>query len=157
MYGKAASQAVVSALVVGVPDADRSKLEAVFLTNGWRLAWVRTRAEACAFLESTPVRVVIAESELTEGGWLEMLEDLRQNPEAPILVVTARLADESLWAEVINRGGYDLLAKPLDTEEVARVVGAALRHFDNERRGRRATAGKALVMSGGFAKAAEVA
>jgi DNA-binding response OmpR family regulator len=49
------------------------------------------------------------------------------------LVVTSRMADEALWAEVLNMGGYDVLAQPLDTEEVTRVIGAALRRMGNER------------------------
>lgn len=157
MRSKLAScKLVVSALVVGVQAPDLSKLMAIFRTNGWELACVRTRAEARAYLKLTPMRVVIAESELPDDGWREMLEDLRQNPEPPVLVVTARLADEALWAEVINMGGYDVLAKPLDTEEVSRVIGAALRHFENERHAGRAPA-KPVIMSAGFAKAAEVA
>ena len=157
MRGKSVSrEPVVSALVVGAPDADQSKLKTIFLNYGWKLGCARTQAEARAYIESTPVHVVIVESELPEGGWREILEDLRQNPDSPLLVVTARLADESLWAEVINMGGYDVLAKPLDAEEVSRVVDAALRHFDNERRVERSPA-KPVMMSAAFAKAAEVA
>jgi DNA-binding response OmpR family regulator len=37
------------------------------------------------------------------------------------------LADEYLWAEVLNLGGYDLLAKPFRDPEVKRVLAAALR------------------------------
>ena len=42
-----------------------------------------------------------------------------------MLIVTDRLADERLWAEVLNLGGYDLLLKPFDPEEVLRVVNSA--------------------------------
>ena len=41
------------------------------------------------------------------------------------MIVTSRLADDRLWAEVLNLGGYDVLAKPFDASEVARVVGTA--------------------------------
>jgi len=146
----------LSALVVGATDPDQSQLEAIFLRHGWEIARARTRAEARAVLESTPIALVIAESELPEGGWREMLDDLRFSADPPVLVVTARLADESLWAEVLNMGGFDVLAKPLDGEEVGRVVGAALRHFDNERQGQR-TPEPALTAVPAFAKAAEVA
>ena len=37
----------------------------------------------------------------------------------------SRLADEALWAEVLNLGGYDLLASPFDPIEVDRVVTLA--------------------------------
>ncbi len=50
---------------------------------------------------------------------LHELDGLRVRPN---LIVTSRLADEGLWAEVLNLGGYDVLAQPFDAEEVYRVV-----------------------------------
>jgi len=44
-----------------------------------------------------------------------------------VLVVTSKFPDESLWAEVLNLGGYDVLAQPFDREEVTRVVRSAVR------------------------------
>ena len=42
-----------------------------------------------------------------------------------MFIVTSRLADDALWAEVLNVGGYDLLLKPFRAEEVIRMVHAA--------------------------------
>jgi DNA-binding response OmpR family regulator len=122
----------VSALTVGASEGDLGKLERIFDECGWTLGRVRTRSEARDFMNSTPVRVVISERELPEGGWREMLDDLMQRSDPPSLLVTSRLADDSLWAEVLNMGGYDVLAQPLDSEEVLRVVSAAARHFENQ-------------------------
>ena len=41
-----------------------------------------------------------------------------------------RTADEHLWAEVLNLGGYDVLAEPFERDEMVRVVTSARRHFD---------------------------
>jgi DNA-binding response OmpR family regulator len=46
------------------------------------------------------------------------------------LIVTSRTADEHLWAEVLNIGGYDVLPQPFNRDEVERVVAAARRHFE---------------------------
>jgi hypothetical protein len=35
--------------------------------------------------------------------------------------VTSRLADERLWAEALNLGAWDVLAKPFDADEVIRI------------------------------------
>ena len=43
----------------------------------------------------------------------------------PMFIVTSRLADDALWAEVLNVGGYDLLLKPFRAEEVIRMVHVA--------------------------------
>ena len=137
---------VVSALAVGSLESDQTDLDRIFRDWGWKLHRVENRKEARAFLDGNPVGVVISERELPEGGWREMLEDLQQRAEPPSLVVTSRLADESLWAEVLNRGGYDVLAKPLDMEEVTRVVSAAARHFDYERQRRQPQPARPLLL-----------
>jgi DNA-binding response OmpR family regulator len=36
----------------------------------------------------------------------------------PLLIVSSRLADEHLWAEALNLGVFDVLAKPFQSEEV---------------------------------------
>ena len=49
-------------------------------------------------------------------------------PDPPILIVSSRLADECMWAEALNFGAYDVLAKPFDTEEVIRVLSLGWLH-----------------------------
>ena len=63
-------------------------------------------------------------------NWKNLLRYLRRSVPAPQLIVASRLADDSLWAEVLNIGGYDVLAQPFRREEVERVIAAARRHFD---------------------------
>jgi hypothetical protein len=48
----------------------------------------------------------------------------------PNLIVSSRLADDRLWAEVLNLGGYDVLARPFNRVEVIRVVQAAWRAWN---------------------------
>ncbi len=69
--------------------------------------------------------VVITEADLPDGSWRDLLESLDQFDVPPRLVVTSRTADETLWAEVLNMGGYDVLAQPLDRDEVIRVLDLA--------------------------------
>ena len=58
-----------------------------------------------------------------------MLRDLRRLAQPPQLIVTSRTADDYLWAEVLNIGGYDVLPQPLERDEVERVVAAARRQY----------------------------
>jgi DNA-binding response OmpR family regulator len=51
---------------------------------------------------------------------------------APLLIVTSRSADDALWAEVLNLGGYNVLAKPFDSREVFHVVANAWLHWKNQ-------------------------
>jgi len=48
------------------------------------------------------------------------------------LIVTSRLADECLWAEALNIGAYDVLAKPFDRNEVRRSESLACLHWNDK-------------------------
>ena len=50
----------------------------------------------------------------------------------PLLIVTSRLADAYLGAEVLNLGGYDVLAKPFKSAEFIQVMSMAWRRWKSE-------------------------
>ena len=74
---------------------------------------------ACGYLSGGESPVVICERSLPDGDWKDLLG------KTPRLIVTSRVANEALWAEVLNLGGYDVLAQPFDELEVRRVVALA--------------------------------
>jgi DNA-binding response OmpR family regulator len=120
----------LSALLVGEYEGDRFLIHGVFKRFGWRLFEARSRRRAMKCLERNPVQVVIAESDVPNWNWKRVLNDLRNLAKPPQLIVTSRTADEALWAEVLNIGGYDVMAQPFQEYEVERVIASAHRHFD---------------------------
>jgi DNA-binding response OmpR family regulator len=120
----------VCALLVGEYEVDRFLVHEVFKKHGWRLFEARDRKHAMQCLERNPVRVVVAKTDVPNWSWRRVLNDLRGLTKPPQLIVTSRTADESLWAEVLNVGGYDVMAQPFERYEVERVIASAHRHFD---------------------------
>jgi PleD family two-component response regulator len=120
----------VCALLVGDYETDRFVIHDVFRTLDWKLFEARDRQRAMQCLEDNPVKVVIAKTDVPNWGWLRVLSDLRGLAKPPQLIVTSRTADESLWAEVLNVGGFDVMAQPFEKFEVERVIASARRHFD---------------------------
>ena len=119
------SQRIVKVLLISPFDEDHRHLREILAHSKWQLHGVRTQAEALAFLRDNPTPVALCESELPDGTWRDMLSQLARVRFPPMLVVTSRLADELLWSEVLNLGGYNVLAKPLDMKEVFHVVSLA--------------------------------
>ena len=120
----------VSALLVGATPQSRLIVLDVFRQAGWRLYEARNRKGALGCLERHPVQVVVTNAHFLGWPWKRALQDLRRMPAPPQLVVTSHLADDSLWAEVLNWGGYDVLAEPFERSEVERVIASARRHFN---------------------------
>jgi len=116
------------------PDAgDHDSLHAIFERPAWPLfPDMRWDLEACPSIQAAisalrrkSVSVLMCESRTSGGSWREMLDLLSFLSDPPLLIVTSRLADERLWAEVLNLGAYDVLAKPYERSEVVRVVSTA--------------------------------
>jgi FixJ family two-component response regulator len=61
------------------------------------------------------------------------MEHVNAMPNAPSLIVTSRLADDRLWAEALNLGAWDVLAKPFHVTEVIRSIRSAWQHWHDER------------------------
>lgn len=120
----------VSALMVGEDDSDRMLVHDLFRKLGWRLFEACDRRRAMDYLNRHPVQVVLADSGTPRWSWKRVLRDLRQLTHPPQLIVTSRTADDSLWAAVLNLGGYDVLARPFEPDEVERVIASARRHYE---------------------------
>lgn len=85
----------------------------------WRVVAVATRRGALERLRVNTVSVIVCESVLEDGTWRDLLD---HNRDGTPVIVTSRLADEYLWSEVLNLGGYDVLAKPFSDREVRHVL-----------------------------------
>lgn len=119
-------------LVVSPLESDHRELRDILHPEGWIVRSSRSCAETLALLEPEAIRVVIAERDLPDGNWETVLGQIERMVVAPKLIVTSRLADHYLWAEVLNRGGFDVLAQPFDRREVLRSVLLACRSADPE-------------------------
>jgi DNA-binding response OmpR family regulator len=116
-----------STLVVSPEPDDERVLSTMLERESWRVRGARSFREALrVFRGKERPLVVTCESELPDGSWRDVFQFLAtkvKNP--PPLVVVSRQADEALWAEVLNVGGYDVLLKPFDGAEVHRVMNMA--------------------------------
>jgi DNA-binding NtrC family response regulator len=84
-----------------------------------------------------PIAVVICDRDWVADDWKALLDEFAALSHPPMLIVTSRLADDRLWAEALNLGAYDVIAKPFDACEVVRIAGLACAHW-NQRDGARA-------------------
>ena len=95
----------------------------------WTLTATPTVALALSAIREMPVPILICSCDDRSDSWKELLEAFPSLAHPPLLIVTSRMADERLWAEALNLGAYDVLAKPFDRHEVTRIVSMAWLHW----------------------------
>jgi DNA-binding response OmpR family regulator len=116
------TQSRFSVLSVSPMPEDHLMLRHILDSALWKVSAVATRRSAIERLRASAVSVVICESVLEDGTWKDILEHNQACSYAPPLIVTSRLTNEYLWAEVLNLGGYDVLPKPFNDREVRHVL-----------------------------------
>ena len=112
-------------LAVGLPEADGFALHEILANMHWEVKRAAHLATGFRQLTSRSWPVVVCESNVAGGGWKMLLEKTGVLSHPPALVVSSRLADDWLWAEVLNLGGYDVLATPFEAGEVRHVLSHA--------------------------------
>ena len=109
-------------LICSPSEKIRATLTSILVRGGWTVHQAANPSETAALLEKHAIPVVI-----TDGRWREILEFSTAAYGRPSVIVTVPFADEALWAEVLNLGGYDVLSQPFDANEVTRIANAGLR------------------------------
>ena len=92
-------------------------------------------------LEDARIPIVFCDRELgKDDTWKTLLAGLAQLEDPPFLIVGSRSADEFLWAEALNLGAYDVLARPFEPLEVMRTLCLAWLRWNEAGRPRPAAA-----------------
>ena len=119
------AEGAAAVLAVSPVPADRVRLREILSQGNWKLHEASDCGEALALLRDENVPVLLCEHDQADGNWEDLLDATARLLSPPNLVVFSRLADASLWAKVLNLGGFDVLMTPFEPEEVLRVTFAA--------------------------------
>jgi DNA-binding response OmpR family regulator len=122
----------LTVLSVSPLPEDHLSLQAIFGLSRWTLFCADRVASALPLLLQHEISVVACERDLRPGTWVDLLQHLESLPNPPALIVTSRVADEQLWAEALNLGGWDVLAKPFVRREVIHSVKLAWDHWHRQ-------------------------
>jgi DNA-binding response OmpR family regulator len=124
-FRKRPARARVRILSVSPAPQDHADLRRVVKDPKWQIDPVNSCRDAIDYLSRTDVFLILCEHSLPDGNWKRMLDYASLLPVPPPVIVTSRLADDHLWAEVLNLGGFDVLAKPYNEREVRHVLDSA--------------------------------
>jgi DNA-binding NtrC family response regulator len=116
---------VVTVLLVSSEEQDHRYFRSLFSRTNWTLHGAYSSAAAIELLSSRAIPVVVAEERLPGRGWEEILRAVESLPAPPKTVVAASAGRQEFLAEVLNLGGYDVLLRPFDPQEVLHCLSMA--------------------------------
>ena len=96
--------------------------------TGWdaNILTAASCGEAAQLLRDEPgVCLVLTDLSLPDGSWFDVLNRVGDVQRGAKVVVCAHVADERLWTQVLEAGGFDMLVEPYQDREVQRILSAA--------------------------------
>jgi DNA-binding NtrC family response regulator len=129
MRGPFSSENTVSVLAIGHSVEFEKSLLDIFSHSKWKIHFAGSIRESRRLLIEEQISVVLCEHTLTDGKWVNVLHEIEMSGQNPRLIVASASADDAMWAEVLNLGGYDVLEMPFQHQEVTRVLSLAWLHW----------------------------
>lgn len=98
----------------------------------WDLYLAESCEEAWRVAEHRHAPVILYDRDFPRMEWRGAVGMLSALPQRPIVVLLSQVADEYLWNELFRIGGFDLLRKPLRSDELSRVLKLALSYWSSK-------------------------
>jgi len=115
----------IPVLAIAPDERDKSSLSAFSVRGQWDLVLASSCEEALESLKKMRAAVILCDRDLPGLDWRDALERLSASRNDCPIVLTSSVNDEYLWDEVIHKGGYDVLSKPLQEDQTVRAVNLA--------------------------------
>jgi DNA-binding response OmpR family regulator len=109
--------------------ADRRTLGVIAQIEGWQVDFVLTLDDAIERLTRSKIPIVIFDRDLPSCEWRQALLELTRAAPASVILVASSNDADSLWEEVVELGGYEILRKPFERGQVSQTFGFAWRYW----------------------------
>ena len=134
-FSCARMRAPVRVLVATPNDRHYRALENAILGTGWSLFRSYNLVEGLSAVINHEIEVIFTDCELPDGSWRDMVQSLRACRNAPRVIVFSQLADDRLWMDVLQSGGYDLVSVPFNRKEILRTGNGAWHSWEKKAQG----------------------
>ena len=107
----------MAVLLIGRDYSLRESLGVIGILNRWDVCWAWSCGEAIDNLKLRSIPLVICD-EGAPDGWRNIVERIADLPLSTCVILASRFSDEALKREARRCHAYDVIAKPLNWEEV---------------------------------------
>ncbi len=123
----ASGQEGVHLLAILCSEGDRSRLRLASSQRlNWKLETTGSWDQAIPLFASGRYAVIVCDRDLPDRNWRQTVRDLAKL--SPCVLLASAGIDASLWQEVVQCGGHDVIAKPLEERGVLKTIDQALRY-----------------------------
>jgi DNA-binding NtrC family response regulator len=103
--------------------------------RGWQLSVAGTIEEGhTLFRPHAEIAIVLVDRDLAADDWRSTVRGLAERSPRPSVILASSVIDPYLFDEVVKQGGFDVLSKPIQADELRRTALLAFKFRERRRR-----------------------
>jgi FixJ family two-component response regulator len=126
--GREQSPAPVPILLASGRDDDYQTLQSFLHGTKWRVERALSWNEVPSLCECHLNPVVLVDRYFQGADWQSTVASLLDPAARRCVILLSDVSDPYLWNELVQQGGFDVLARPFECPEVLRILAFAQRH-----------------------------
>ncbi len=120
-----------SILTIALSEPDLSSVFRLAYRFSWRICSATSVAQALTLLAEERFPLILCNHDLLGRDWRDVLPVLAADCVSPSIILVSPVNDTNLWAEVIRRGGYDVISDPTDEPKLLSTLNMAWSYWRN--------------------------
>ena len=122
--------ALMPVLLASERDDDYRTLQALLQNTKWTLVRPLSWGEVSSFCDRLVNPVVLVDRHFQGSDWRFTVASLLNTTASCCLILLSDVSDSYLWNELVQQGGFDVLARPFEKVSVHRTLAFAQKHFE---------------------------
>lgn len=127
--GRKALPQRVPVVAAVVSEQDRHVLASISGQELLELHFVESCEEAYAVANQLAAPVILYDRDVPGAEWRTAIRSLAASPHRACVILMSGVVDDYLRQELIRRGGYEVLLKPLRADNISRMIKLALSYW----------------------------
>lgn len=124
-----ATPARIPVVALVASDQDRSVLAGISGQDLLEVHFAESCEEAYTVANRLAAPVILLDRDLPGTEWKAAVKSLADSPHGACVILMSGVVDDYLRQELTRRGGYDVLPKPLRSDQVTPLVKLALSYW----------------------------
>ena len=120
--------------ILGNPR-DQTTVTEFAQSRHWHLTLVSTPDQGFSAAAGKITPVILLDRDLAGPEWRSTMRRLAQNRPKPCIILVSPAIDPYLFDEVVRQGGFDMVTKPIQPDELRRIGQLALTFWKRRQAG----------------------
>ena len=117
-------------LLASERDDDYQNLQALLHNTKWSVERAISWSDVSSFCNRVVNQVVLLDRHFQGSDWRRSLSSLPNPAANRCLILLSDVSDPYLWNELVQHGGFDVLARPFESSALFRTLVFAQRHCE---------------------------